>query len=251
LADDKGRRPEEEEGDLLDDEEEDALFKARMGVVNAFLGYWKHALGVAGSVLLGAFVFGTWQNHITEQQQDIHAAVARIDRNVQKLASADGATDPLGGGFTELFRAAIAEQAVAMEAVAATSVGPGAAYAWISAADLYGAVDDDAAAVRCWSGAHALGLPGELGWAAANGHASAMAQGGDVDGAILIVEPFAAPESVGLVAEEAQLAVARFYMDAGRIDDGIETLEAFLDRFPESPMVTQVNAEIESARVAG
>ena len=50
---------------------------------------------------------------------------------------------------------------------------------------------------------------------------------------------------------EAQLAVARIYMDAGRTPEGIQAMEAFLTRFPESAMVTQVNAEIESARVAG
>lgn len=250
MADDKGRRPEDEEDDLLDDEEEDALFKARMTVVNVALGYWKHALGIAGAVLLGAFVFGTWQNQITDQQQEIHAQVSRIERKVQKIASADGATDPLGG-FSDAAKGAIGEQAAAMEAVAAASEGPGAGYAWVTAADLFDAVDDDASAARCWAGAHALALPGSLGWAAANGHASALASGGDVDGAALVVRPIADAEAGGILAEEAQLAVARIYMDAGRTAEGIEAMEAFLARFPESSMVTQVNAEIESAKVAG
>lgn len=250
MADDKGRRPEEEEDDLLDEEEEDALFKARMGVVNLFLGYWKHALGVAGVVLLGAFVYGTWENHVTDQQREIHAQVAKIERKVQKIASADGATDPLGG-FTDAAKTAIAEQAAAMEAVAGSAVGAGAGYAWVTAADLYDAVDDDASAARCWAGAHALALPGGLGWAAANGHATALAAGGDVDGAVLAVRPFADAELGGILAEEAQLAVARLYMDAGRTAEGIQAMETFLARFPESSMITQVNAELESAKAAG
>lgn len=249
MADDNGRRPEDED-DLLDDEEEDALFKARMGVVNVALGYWKHAVGLACAVLLGAFVFGTWQNHITDQQRAIHTEASRIERKVQKIASADGATDPLGG-FTDAAKSAIAEQAAAMEAVAVAAVGPGAGYAWVTAADLYDAVDDDASAARCWAGGHALGLPGALGWAAANGHATAVAAGGDVDGAVAAVQPFADAEAGGVLAEEAQLAIARFYMDAGRAAEGISAMEAFLARFPESSMVTQVNAEIESARAAG
>lgn len=252
MADDKGRRPEEEEDDdLLDEEEEDALFKARMGVVNLFLGYWKHALGVAGVVLLGAFVYGTWENHVTDQQREIHAQVAKIERKVQKIASADGATDPLTGGFSPAAKTAIAEQAAAMEAVAGASIGAGAGYAWVTAADLYDAVDDDDSAARCWAGAHAMALPGGIGWAAANGHATAIAQGGDVDGAVLAVQPFADVETGGIIAEEAQLAVARLYMDAGRTSEGIQAMEAFLTRFPESSMITQVNAELESARAAG
>jgi hypothetical protein len=250
VADDKGRRPQEDEDDLLDDEEEDALFKARMTVVNMALGYWKHALGLAGIVLLAAFVYGTWQNHITDQQRLIHAQVSRIERKVQKIASTDGATDPLGG-FTDAAKGALGEQAAAMEAIASASLGPGAGYAWVTAADLYDAVDDDAAAARCWAGAHALALPGSLGWAAANGHATVIAGAGDVDNAVLAVRPFADAELGGVLAEEAQLAVARIYMDAGRTPEGIQAMEAFLTRFPESAMVTQVNAEIESARVAG
>lgn len=250
MADDKGRRPEEDEDDLLDDEEEDALFRARMGFVNVALGYWKHALGLAGIVLLGAFVFGTWQNHITDQQREIHAQVSRIERKVQRIASADGATDPLGG-FTDAAKAALGEQAAAMETIAGASVGPGAGYAWVTAADLYDAVDDDEAAARCWAGAHALALPGGLGWAAANGHATVLAGGGDVDNAVLAVRPFADAELGGVLAEEAQLAVGRIFMDAGRTAEGIQAMEAFLTRFPESEMVTQVNAELESARAAG
>ena len=249
MADDTGRRPEEDD-DLLDDEEEDVVFKARMGVVNLALGYWKHALGAAGLVLLAAFVFGTMENARTDAQKEIHAQIAGIERKVQKIASADGATDPLGG-FTDAAGAAIAEQAAAMEAVASGAVGTGAGYAWVTAADLYGAIDDDDAAARCWAGAHALALPGSIGWAAANGHASALAKSDDLEGAIEAVQPYADAESGGIIAEEAQLAIARIYMDAGRTEDGIKAMEAFLVRFPGSAMGTQVSAEIESARASG
>lgn len=252
MADDMGRRPEDDEmDDLLDgDEEEDALFKARMGVVNAFLGYWKHALGVAGLVLVGAFVYGTWENHVVDTQRQIHARVAKVDRAVKRIASADGATDPLGG-FTDAARTALLEQAAAMEVVAGDSEGPGAAYAWVSAADLYSSADDDASAARCWASAHGLALPGSLGWAAANGHAMALSDSGDVDGAVAAVAPFAQVEGGGTLAEEAQLVTARLYLDAGRTAEGIQALESFLSLFPASPMVTQVNAELESARAAG
>ena len=251
VADDMGRKPEDDEmDDILDDEEEDALFKARMGVVNAFLGYWKHALGVAGLVLVGAFAFGTYENHITDQQRDIHSKVAKVQRSVQRIATAEGATDPLGG-FTDAAKTALKEQAAAMEAVATASTGAGAAYAWVSAADLYDSVEDEASSDRCWAGAHGLGLGGGLGWAAANGHSAALARGGDVDGAVSVVQPFATAETGGTIAEEAQLAVARLYLDGGRTAEGIQALETFLALFPASPMVTQVSAELESARAAG
>lgn len=251
VAEDKGRRPEEEEDDdLLEDEEEDALFKARMTVANLALGYWKHALGVAVGILAVTFVYGTWTNHVESVQQDIHAKVAKVERKVAKIASADGATTPLGG-FTDAAKEAIGAEAAAMEAIAKESEGAGAAYAWITAADLYDAVDRDEDAARCWSSGHAAGATGALGWSAAAGHAAALAKGGDADGAIVVIKPFADAEGGGAIAEEAQLTVARILLDAGRTPEGIQALEQFLTRFPESAMAVQVNADLESARSAG
>ena len=94
-------------------------------------------------------------------------------------------------------------------------------------------------------------MDGPLGWAAANGHSAALATAGSVDEAVAIAQPFADLENGGVLAEEAQLAVARMYLDAGRNADGVAALEMFLAKFPESPMVTQVTSELESARVAG
>ncbi len=250
VAEDKGRRPEEEDDDLLEDEEEDALFKARMTVANVALGYWKHALGVAVAVLVGTFAYGTWQNHVAGIQKDIHAQVAKVERKVSKIASADGATDPLGG-FTDGAKEAIGAEAAAMEAIARGGVGAGAAYAWITAADLYDAVDRDEDAARCWAAGHAVGAPGALGWSAAAGHAAALAGSGDADAAVAVVKPYADAEGGGAVAEEAQLTIARILMDAGRSAEGIQALEQFLARFPESKMAVQVNADLESARSAG
>ena len=124
-----GRKPE-------DDEMDDLSTRKKMPCSGAwasswFLGYWKHALGVAGLVLVGAFAFGTYENHITDQQRDIHSKVAKVQRSVQRIATAEGATDPLGG-FTDAAKTALKEQAAAMEAVATASTGAGAAYAWVS-----------------------------------------------------------------------------------------------------------------------
>jgi hypothetical protein len=250
VAEDKGSGSGEELDVLLGDEEEDVIFKLRMLVVNTALGYWKHAIGFACFVLAVAFFAGTWVNHKRDTQQGIHAEVAKVERRIEKLATAEGATDPLGG-FSGAVLAPLTEQAVALETIAASAVGPGAAYAWILAANLYDSLDKEEDAARCWAGAHALDQPGVIGWSAASGHASSLSKAGQVDEAVATVKPIADGEAGGVVEEEAQLALARIFLDAGRTAEGIQAMEHFLTRFPESDLITQVHADLESARVAG
>ncbi len=217
------------------DEEQDAIFKARMKVVDLFLGYWRHALAATGIALLGVGAFGLWQDHERETQQTIHAEVSRVFSKLPDEPTADTDWSVYGAE---------------LEAAATTAKGPGAVWAWTQAALLYEESKAEEDALRAWSAADAVGADGVLGWAAAAGHANALGDQGDIEPAAAIYRAWA-DRGQSLLSEQALFSLATLYRGADRMDESAQVLQEFAQRFPESTLSPQVQQALQEIQGTG
>lgn len=101
-------------------QEEDVLFKAQMKVAELFYGYWMHALGLVVLVLVGVFIYGTWQNHVRDSRRAVYAQVAKVAITMQKGLEKH-ADEPV------MVQAQAAEGGKRLAAIARESKGPPAA----------------------------------------------------------------------------------------------------------------------------
>jgi hypothetical protein len=109
------------------------------------------------------------------------------------------------------------------------------------------ATDD---ALRAWTAADAIQAEGVLGWAAAAGHANALGDGEQVDGAAAIYRSWA-DQGQGAVSEQALFALANLYRDAERKDESAQVLQEFAQRFPESTLAPQVQQALQEIQGTG
>ena len=217
------------------DEEQDAVFKARMKVVDLFLGYWRHALAATGIALLGVGAYGLWQDQERDTQQAIHAEVSRVFSKLPEQPTADTDWSVFGAE---------------LEAAAANGKGPGAVWAWTQAALLYEEAKAEEDAMRAWAAADAVGAKGVLGWAAAAGHANALGDQGDVEAAAAIYRGWA-DRGQNSLSEQALFSLASLYRSAGRTDESAQVLQEFAQRFPESTLSPQVQQALQEIQGNG
>ncbi len=224
----------------LEEEDQDVLFRVQMQVASLFLGYWKHALAILGVALTGTLIYGLIDGHLTETRRATHAAVART-MVVLEQTMTNAELDE-----TEREDAARA-LAADLEKVAAEASGPAAAWAWVQVGRVWEAIEQTESAAAAWEQADQAGATGILGWAAAAGHAHALAQAGDVDSAGVIYRDFA-DQAEGVVAEEALFTLGTLYLEAERFDDGAKAFEEFGNRFPDSELSPRAAAALKLAR---
>ena len=96
-----------------------------------------------------------------------------------------------------------------------------------------GNTESEAAA---YAAAHAVGAPGVVGWSASSAHAAGLAEAGDVDGAAAIYRSLVDAQP-GLLGEQALLALAEMYEDAGRTDESRTAYTEFTTKFPKSALL--------------
>ncbi len=224
--------------DAADDfleEQPDVLFQARMRATNLALGYWRQALAVGVVILLGVGGYGLWRDQMLDEQRTAHANVARVLAKVPREPGPD--TD------WSVYAAEIA-------AAGAATQGPARAWADCQAALIYEEADDEAKSLAAWEAANAAGAKGVLGWAAASGYANALGNQQRVDEAAALYRQWATAEP-GVIGEQALFALGNLFRDARRMDESAQVFQEFAQRYPESPLVPQVQQALQELQGNG
>ena len=238
--DSKGRS---DEAFLLGEEEEDGLFKAQMALANVVLGYWKHGLAFLGLVLVVTLAWGTWKNHVRDTQREIQAAIARVEKDIPKTG--DGLTTPLIDPSQPGVLDKVREAAQALEVIAEDGTGPGRTFAWIRAGELWDIAGEADRAAKCFEKAWQSGGKGVLGWSATVRAARAKAARGDLDGAVAMLQDYAAGDDI--YAQQSLFEIGTMQLDAGRTDAARATFEDFAKRFPDSYLGGRVASALRAA----
>jgi tetratricopeptide (TPR) repeat protein len=231
------------------DHEKDALFKAQMHAQNFILGYWKYGLSIIGIGLLSTLGWGLYVGRVDDSQKDVQARIHQIDRKMPTL-------NPLAeAGISDLedtpeILAEVEAGAAHYEAVATASKGVGAVTAWMRAAAAWERVGKSGKVLAAYEAAHAMGAPGVIGWSAASSYASALADGGDVEGAAAALRSLADGAS-GIEAEQALLTLARLYQDAERVTESRKIYGEFTERYPKSKLSDEVALGLNRLGVGG
>lgn len=225
-----------EEDDALfgEDKEADVLFKARMGIINLALGYWKAGVGLLGVVLLVSLVYGLWTSHVQKTQRAAHAQIAEAFEPVREAFELEDETQR---------DAALTQVAREVEASAKAATGPAAAYGFIRSAQLYEELGDTAASAQSWKQAHEVGASGVLGWSCAVGHATALAETGDLATAATILQGLATSYP-GLEGAEAMAQLAGLYIDADQPDQAKAVISDLATRWPDNPRAAELSARL-------
>lgn len=226
--------PEDDDALFGEDKEADVLFKARMGIINLALGYWKVGVGLLGVVLLVSLVYGLWTSHVQKTQRAAHAQIAEAFEPVREAFELEDETQR---------DAALTQVAREVEASAESASGPAAAYGFIRAAQLYEELGDSAASAQSWKKAHEVGAGGVLGWSCAVGHATALADGGDLAGAAAILRGLATSYP-GLEGAEAMAQLAGLYIDADQPDQAKTVITELTTRWPDNPRAAELSARL-------
>ena len=222
-----------------------------MAVSNFLLGHWQKGLVIVGVGLVSTLGIGLYQGHLEEQQQELSALMARVDRKVPEVSQeALYGLAPVDDPKDASRMAALEEAARGYEAVATGAVGSGAAQAWIKAAETWTRAGNKEAARAAWEKAHAVKVPGVLEWAATSGYAAALADAGDVDGAAALYRAYA-NKGEGFLAERALYELGALYEAAGRGTDSASVYDEFTTKHPDSSLTPRVADAIRRVRGAG
>ena len=229
------------------DHEEDVLFKTQMRVLNLLLGHWKKGLAIVGIALLAVLFVGEYAALQTDQQRDIQAKIADIDRRMPKespavafgLQPADDSAETIAN---------IEEGARRYEAVGKESLGAGGVMAWIKSGSAWERAGNIEKAKNAYAQAHAIGAGGTVGWSAASQYASFQADAGDIDGAIATLGSIETKVS-GLELEQSKFTAALLLEDAGRSSESQALLTDFVVTYPKSVLLEQAQDALN--RVGG
>ena len=231
------------------DHEEDMLFKTQMKVLNLLLGHWKKGLAVISAVLLVVLVVGEFSAYKTDEQRDIQAEIADIDRRMPKESPAVAFGIEAPDTSPEM-KANLEEGARRYEKVASGAVGTGSVMAWLKAGEAWKRAGDTEKAQAAYGKAHGVGATGTVGWSAASQYANTQAVAGDVDGAVATLGSLE-NKVFGLAAEQAKLTAAFLLEDAGRTAESQAALQSFVTKYPNSQLLEQAQDALARLGNAG
>lgn len=247
MSDDKkpqGEAPEQlPELPAFPGQEEDALFKAQMGIANLFYGYWKHGIGLVVLILATVFVFGTWTNHVRDVQREQQAEITKTSRTLQKGLEKH-AED------ADMIKAQAKAGAERFEQLGDSGTGAAQVYAYVQAAQAWTIAENAEGALAAWKKAHEASPKGSLGMAAASGYAAALSDADRVDEAVTVLKTYAATQK-GYRSARARFEAARYLELDGRPQDSIALLEAIQQEQPEGVLASDVTEALTRLRSNG
>ncbi len=217
--------------------------QAEMRSQEFLLRHWKPLVGTVVAVVVGIFVYGTWESTVVAAQRSTTAAIADVERD-------------LPAGLLELAQAragvgeppeadAIVDEAEALVAIGDEASGTAAVEAWMKAAELYRMADRPDAR-RAVLDKAAQGGSGVLAFAARSALANLDIEDGDVDKGLAGLDALTKDPNPFL-ARQATLDLAAAQEATGRADAARATYDRFLTTWPSAPEAE--TAEERKARV--
>lgn len=260
--------------DLTARQEAGWLFRVEMAITNFLLGYWKVLVGLIVAVLVGALVYGQWQNHVERVQESATAQIAearldlvlelskRVDAPSRRLLERGNYS--LAGAINGLANLPPEEQLQAEAAMRVYSrlmpLDPATQQAMVRSTDEVGTLlmfvgtpDADVTARIEQTGDRMMEIAKGVGGAASAEAALEAANlyriAGNTDKRRQAYE-HARSVGDGIVAFAAEQALADLELEAGNTDAGIERLRALLshpDEFLAQEAALELGTNLEAA----
>lgn len=223
-----------DEQDKLPGEQEvvDYVFKAQMVGFKLVETYWRHALVLAGAVLVVALFYGLYDSNRTRDLKAGAAAIAEVDRKMpQGPALFDNPEDEVRMGQ---LRVGAKQYEVAAQGTSEGTAGE----AWLKAADTWLRVGESDKAAAAYQQALEAQPKGIVGFGARNGLATLKLEAGETDAAIALYRE-SADNNEGYLAQEALILLAEIFDAEGKEAELKVVYDEFRLRFPDSPRVLE------------
>ena len=205
------------------------LFRAEMWATNAVLGYWKHALTVAGVFLLSLLAYGQFGSWEQTSQRRASASIALVESEMS--ASLIELSQRAAMGVAHVDKESTSQAADKLLAIASGISGTAQVEALLKAAELYrlaGATDKQREALERATETST----GILGYSAQGALADLELEADDK--AALERLKALQVEHGGFLAEQALLDLARAYEHFEMATEAREIYEQFVAKWPES-----------------
>jgi tetratricopeptide (TPR) repeat protein len=212
-----------------------------MAATNLLLGYWMHLLAIVVVGLLAVLVWGQYGSWVQNQQRQISSQIADVERTLP--AALPDLADKVAAG--EVKPEDLVDPAAKIEGIGLGAKGAGAAEALLKSAELYrlaGKPDKQREALEAAAKSAGKNV---LGYAAGASLANLDFQEGKTDDAIRRFTELRDTFS-GVLAQNASLDLALSLEHLGRKDEARRVYDEFIQKWPDSPHVDQVQGRIKS-----
>ena len=217
----------------LPTQEAGVLFRAEMASQNFILGYWKVLVGIVVAGLVGVLVYGQFTAYESRQQRALAAEVAKIEVPILELQRT---LEVIPDQVQEADLAKLASAAESLMAVGAENSGPGAAEAFMKAAELHRALGNTDQQLAAYEAAipHA---EGDLVFAAKAARAAVLLDTGAPDASVAAWQELSQGYQ-GYLGAFATLQLARTQEATGDVPGAIASYEALMANYADSELAT-------------
>lgn len=214
-------------------------FKAEMAVTNFLLGYWKHLLATIALVLFSILLYSQYRDWNQRSQRELSARLAEAQRDLPASVVELPEMMQFGGVQPEL----LASTADRVMAVARDGRGTMAVEGLLEAAELYrlaGKPAEQRAALEEAAGQ----AKGVLRYAAIGALANLDLEEGQGDEAVSRLRELMSGYD-GFLAQRAALDLGMALEHLGRGPEAAQVYSEFLQKWPNSPATSEVQARTQ------
>jgi hypothetical protein len=222
--------------------EQDSLFRLQMAISDFVLGNAKYAGTLVGIILLGALIYGLTTSWLASREANEFAEVARIDFKMPKVEQmALYGLAPMDDKSDTARMATVEEGAKRYAAAGDASHGAAAVYAFLKSADAWERVGNTDEKLAVLAKANAVGASDLAGYTAGAAYASALLDAGKTDDGLQTLQGMTT-RFKGFYAERSFLLLAEAQVAAGKAAEARATIEAFSKQFQDSPRAAEIAA---------